>query len=344
MLVGTAGAAGAAPMTNTSLAGAAASAAPQYTIPAGKAAMFCADLPTLQRRILAAAWLNLDGPTLFPTPKATTNVLQYTPPQPPASATTTPASHIAGGGAPNSLELGAVGVPATNRHLNEPSRDALSAEAHAHGSSNAGTNPSHTSTNPTNVGAGSDGIDVSALNSAPDIPKVPAMLGQCWPTRNGAWTMFLDDLVRNENDLEGTWAIGHVDRKGRLLAAKLMVFGYTNSSATADELVVADEARGDFSLVDANEGRFYAAGNAFDWDGDGEAELLVTALLTKLSRTQTMGTDLDLPRWHDSPLRPNASMECRGGEGHRPRWSPRSRDLRRRRRVRVAQQRQVDGE
>lgn len=288
VLVSAAGAAGAAPMTSTSVAGAAFGAEPQYTVPAGKAATFCSDLPKLQRRILAAAWLRLEGPTLFSTEEITTDVREYTRAQPPAFATTTPASHVAGGGAANSSELGAAGVPATSRRLKVPSGDAQGA-AHVSGSSDAGTNTNRTSTNPTNGGASSDEIDIAALDSAPDLPQVPAMLGQCWPTRNGAWTMFLDDVDRNENDLEGTWAIGHVDRKGRLLAAKLMVFGYTNPSATADELVVADGARGDYSLVDANEERFYAAGNAFDWDGDGESELLVTASLTKLHRTQTMG-------------------------------------------------------
>jgi uncharacterized protein YaiE (UPF0345 family) len=190
-------------------------------------------LPTVQRRILAAAWLNVDGPTLFPTAKPV-------PALPPALDASAPASSDAG--------------------------DAGDA-----------------------AGAGSGGIDLAALDAAPDIPKVPEVLGQCWPTRNGAWTMALDDVVRNEDDLEGTWSIGHVDRKGRLLAAKLAVFGYTFSGATADELVIAEGARGDFSLVEANTGRFYAAGTAFDWDGDGEEELLVTASLRKLARTQTMG-------------------------------------------------------
>ncbi|MGC4064171.1 MAG: hypothetical protein QM784_05920 [Polyangiaceae bacterium] len=132
-------------------------------------------------------------------------------------------------------------------------------------------------------------MDLATLDAATGVPAMPSMLGQCWPTAGGAWTILVDDLTRDDDDLHGTWAIGHVDRRGRLLAAKLSSFGYTNAGAKDDELVVDESTRGDFSMLDANQMRFDASGSTFDWDGDGEDEFFVLASMTQLNRTQTMG-------------------------------------------------------
>jgi hypothetical protein len=124
--------------------------------------------------------------------------------------------------------------------------------------------------------ADEDIVDLAAIDAVKDVPSFPDMLGDCWGTPSGAWALLVDDVVRADDDLNGTFAIAHVDRKGRLLVAKLSTDGYTCSDCPPEESVITDNSRGDFSILDATQNRWSARGSVFDFDGDGEPEFLVT--------------------------------------------------------------------
>jgi len=119
------------------------------------------------------------------------------------------------------------------------------------------------------------GINLNAIDAVTGVPEFPNNLGQCWGTPGGAWTMLVDNVVREQEDLLGTLAITHVDRKGRLLPVKVGLFNYTNIAGPFEEVIINDDSSGDFSVVNMSEGRDSVSGSVFDWDNDGEPEFLL---------------------------------------------------------------------
>jgi len=118
-----------------------------------------------------------------------------------------------------------------------------------------------------------------ALDAVEGVPEVPLSLGKCWEAKPGAWVMLVDRVIRQDDDLKGTWAIAHVDAQGQLSVTELSATAYPMGCWPPKNLSAQQAHSGDFSAIEMERQQFQVSHAVFDWDGDREPELFLNVSL-----------------------------------------------------------------
>jgi hypothetical protein len=121
----------------------------------------------------------------------------------------------------------------------------------------------------------------------------------CIPTPRGAWSLEIESLrwVADEQAWRGHWSLVHADSAGRLVRIALSL----PADAAFPDLATAPDnfLGGAMSALVRDDAR------AFDYDGDGEPELVLAISLGRHESSDAVArARVDLPRRSHLPLRP----------------------------------------